>query len=181
MIIERLIIDGLMVLHPRRFSDSRGYFFETFNALKYAELLGDDVKFVQDNVSVSKKNVLRGLHFQSPPAAQGKLVSVLQGKVIDVAVDLRKNSKTYGQHAAIELSADNGLQFWIPAGFAHGFAALEENTIFSYKCTELYSPQNEATIMWNDPELNIDWGLENPIVSEKDGLGLDFTTFASPF
>ncbi len=181
MIIEKLNIDGLMVLHPRRFSDSRGYFFETFNAVKYAELLGGDMKFVQDNVSVSKKNVLRGLHFQSPPAAQGKLVSVLQGKVIDVALDLRKNSNTYGQHAAIELSADNGLQFWIPAGFAHGFAALEENTIFSYKCTELYSPQNEATIMWNDPELNIDWGLENPIVSEKDGLGLDFTTFASPF
>ncbi len=181
MIVENLHIDGLVVLHPRRFSDSRGYFFETFNAVKYAELLGENVTFVQDNVSVSKKNVLRGLHFQSPPAAQGKLVSVLQGKVIDVAVDLRKNSKTYGQHVAIELSAENGLQFWIPEGFAHGFAVLEENTIFSYKCTKSYSPENELTIMWNDLNLQIDWGLVNPIVSDKDSLGLDFTTFASPF
>jgi dTDP-4-dehydrorhamnose 3,5-epimerase len=181
MIVENLHIDGLVVLHPRRFSDSRGYFFETFNAEKYAELLGDDVKFVQDNVSVSKKNVLRGLHFQSPPAAQGKLVSVLQGKVIDVAVDLRKNSKTYGQHVAIELSAENGVQFWIPEGFAHGFAVLEENTIFSYKCTKLYSPENEVTIMWNDLNLQIDWGIDNPIVSDKDGLGLNFTTFVTQF
>ncbi len=181
MTIEKLPIDGLIVLHPRRFGDSRGYFFETFNAIKYAEILGEEVHFVQDNVSVSKKNVLRGLHFQSPPAAQGKLVSVLQGKVIDVAVDLRKNSETYGQHVAIELSSENGLQFWIPPGFAHGFSALEENTIFSYKCTALYSPQNELTIKWNDPKLAIDWGLDNPIVSEKDGLGVDFTTFASPF
>ena len=181
MIAEKLYIEGLVLLHPRRFTDSRGYFFESFNALKYQELLGENVHFVQDNVSVSKKNVLRGLHFQSPQAAQGKLVSVLHGKVNDVAVDLRKNSLTYGQHAVIELSAENGLQFWIPPGFAHGFAALEENTIFSYKCTELYSPQNEATIMWNDPKLGIDWGLDVPIVSEKDGLGVDFTTFASPF
>jgi len=181
MTIEKLHIEGLVVLHPRRFSDNRGYFFETFNALKYAELLGEDVRFVQDNVSVSKKNVLRGLHFQSPPAAQGKLVSVLQGKVIDVAVDLRRSSQTYGQHIAIELSAENGTQFWIPAGFAHGFAALEENSIFSYKCTELYSPQNEGTIKWNDPKLSIDWGLVDPIVSEKDEIGLDFTTFVSPF
>lgn len=181
MTVENLGIDGLILLHPKRFSDSRGYFFETFNSLKYNELIGEDVKFVQDNVSVSKKNVLRGLHFQSPPTAQGKLVSVLQGKVIDVAVDLRKNSKTYGQHVAIELSSENGRQFWIPPGFAHGFASLEENTIFSYKCTELYSPQNEATIKWNDPKLNIDWGLDTPIVSEKDGLGVDFTTFATPF
>ncbi len=181
MTVENLGIDGLMLLHPRRFSDSRGYFFETYNAVKYSELLGDHVKFVQDNVSVSKKNVLRGLHFQSPPMAQGKLVSVLQGRVIDVAVDLRKNSETYGQHAAIELSSENGRQFWIPKGFAHGFAALEENTIFSYKCTELYSPQNEATIKWNDPKLNIDGGLDNPTVSEKDDLGVDFTTFVSPF
>ena len=181
MIVENLHIDGLVVLHPRRFSDSRGYFFETFNAEKYAELLGDDVKFVQDNVSVSKKNVLRGLHFQSPPAAQGKLVSVLQGKVIDVAVDLRKNSKTYGQHVALEISAENGIQFWIPEGFAHGFAVLEENTIFSYKCTKLYSPENEVTIMWNDINLQIDWGIDNPIVSDKDGSGLNFTTFVTQF
>ena len=181
MIVENLHIDGLVVLHPRRFSDSRGYFFETFNAVKYAELLGDDVKFVQDNVSVSKKNVLRGLHFQSPPAAQGKLVSVLQGKVIDVAVDLRKNSKTYGQHVALEISAENGIQFWIPEGFAHGFAVLEENTIFSYKCTKLYSPENEVTIMWNDINLQIDWGIDNPIVSDKDGSGLNFTTFVTQF
>jgi len=181
MTLEKLPIDGLIVLHPKRFSDSRGYFFETYNAVKYAEILGDDVRFVQDNISVSKKNVLRGLHFQSPPAAQGKLVSVLQGKVIDVAVDLRKNSETYGQHVALEISAETGVQFYIPPGFAHGFVALEENTFFSYKCTQLYSPQNEVTVMWNDPKLAIDWGLDNPIVSEKDGLGLDFTTFASPF
>ena len=181
MTLEKLHIEGLIVLHPKRFSDSRGYFCETYNAVKYAELLGEDVHFVQDNISVSKKNVLRGLHFQSPPAAQGKLVSVLQGKVIDVAVDLRKNSETYGQHVALEISVESGIQFYIPPGFAHGFATLEENTIFSYKCTQLYSPQNEVTVMWNDPKLAIDWGLDNPIVSEKDALGVDFTTFASPF
>ena len=181
MTLEKLPIDGLIVLHPKRFSDSRGYFFETYNAVKYREFLGDDVRFVQDNISVSKKNVLRGLHFQSPPAAQGKLVSVLQGNVIDVAVDLRKNSETYGQHVALEISAETGVQFYIPPGFAHGFVALEENTIFSYKCTQLYSPQNEVTIMWTDPKLSIYWGLDNPIVSEKDGFGLDFTTFVTPF
>jgi dTDP-4-dehydrorhamnose 3,5-epimerase len=181
MTVEKLNIEGLLVIHPRRFSDSRGYFFETFNAMKYSEILGDSVRFVQDNVSVSKKNVLRGLHFQAPPAAQGKLVSVLQGKVIDVAVDLRQKSETYGQHVAIELSSENGIQFWIPKGFAHGFAALEEDTVFSYKCTEFYSPENEFTIIWDDSELSVDWGLDNPIVSEKDSLGIDFTTFVSPF
>jgi dTDP-4-dehydrorhamnose 3,5-epimerase len=181
MTIEKLYIEGLLVIHPKQYADSRGYFFETFNAVKYAEMLGEDIVFVQDNVSVSKKNVLRGLHFQSPPAAQGKLVSVLHGKVIDVAVDLRPQSETYGQHVAMELSSENGLQFWIPAGFAHGFATLEENTIFSYKCTQFYSPQNEATIMCDDAKLDIDWCVDSPIVSEKDGLGMDFTKFVSPF
>lgn len=181
MIVTKFDIEGLVLLEPRRFLDARGYFFESFNEKSYCELLGTDVQFVQDNVSVSKKDVLRGLHFQTPPFAQGKLVSVLKGKVLDVAVDLRNESPTYGQHKTVELSAENGLQFYIPPGFAHGFVALEEDTIFSYKCTNYYSPSHEGTLLWNDTKLNISWKCNNPIISEKDAIGKDFATFESPF
>ena len=174
-------IEGLVVIEPRKFHDDRGYFFESFNEQKYSELLGEEAVFVQDNVSFSKKNVLRGLHFQNPPFAQGKLVSVLKGKVLDVAVDLRKDSPTYGQHEIVELSAENGLQFYIPPGFAHGFVALEEGTLFSYKCTNYYSPSHEDTLLWNDSKLNINWNCSEPLVSEKDKIGKLFDTFVSPF
>lgn len=174
-------IEGLVLIEPRKFHDDRGYFFESFNEQKYSELLGEEAVFVQDNVSYSQKNVLRGLHFQNPPFAQGKLVSVLKGKVLDVAVDLRKDSSTYGQHEIIELSAENGLQFYIPPGFAHGFVALEEGTLFSYKCTNYYSPSHEDTLLWNDSKLNINWNCYEPLVSEKDKIGKLFDTFVSPF
>ena len=174
-------IKDLLLIQPRVFEDDRGLFYESFNETKYKEILGSEIQFVQDNISVSKKNVLRGLHFQNPPFAQGKLVTVLRGSVLDVAVDLRKESATYGQYQLVELSEINKLQFWIPAGFAHGFCALEDNTIFSYKCSNYYSPQHEETIKWNDADLSIDWKIINPIVSEKDKVGKDFNTFVTPF
>ena len=174
-------IEGLLLIKPRIFEDDRGFFYESFNETKYNEILGSEIQFVQDNISVSKKNVLRGLHFQKPPFAQGKLVTVLRGSVMDVAVDLRKESKTYGQYQLVELSENNKLQFWIPAGFAHGFCSLEDDTIFSYKCSNYYSPQHEETIMWNDPDLAIDWKIINPIVSDKDKIGKYFNIFDSPF
>ena len=174
-------IKDLLLIQPRIFEDDRGFFYESFNETKYNEILGSEIQFVQDNISISKKNVLRGLHFQKPPFAQGKLVTVLRGSVIDVAVDLREKSKTYGQYQLVELSENNKLQFWIPAGFAHGFCSLEDDTIFSYKCSNYYSPQHEETIMWNDPDLAIDWKIINPIVSDKDKIGKYFNTFDSPF
>lgn len=178
---KELNIEGLVIIETRKFNDSRGYFYESFNQAKYQELIGDSVTFLQDNISVSAKNVLRGLHFQNPPFAQGKLVSVVKGSVLDVAVDIRKDSKTYGQHQSIVLSAENGLQFWIPAGFAHGFLALEDETIFSYKCTNVYHPESEGSLIWNDVDLAIDWKIKNPIISEKDELNGFFNTFDSKF
>ena len=181
MIKENTEIDGLLIIEPRRFEDTRGYFYESYNLEKYQELLGDSFKFVQDNISISTKDVLRGLHFQNPPHAQGKLVSVLKGSVLDVAVDIRKDSKTYGKYQSIILSAENGLQFWIPPGFAHGFVALEDDTIFSYKCTNYYHPESEQSLLWNDKDLAIDWKIKNPIISKKDELGDFFNTFVSKF
>ena len=181
MVITESKIDGLFIIEPRVFEDTRGVFYETFNEKIFKEKTGIDLYFCQDNESISKKNVLRGLHFQNPPFAQGKLVRVVSGRVIDIAVDIRKSSKTYGQYESIELSADNKKQFWIPPGFAHGFVALEDNSIFNYKCTNYYNPVSEATIQWNDPILNIDWQINSPIISEKDQKGIDFTTFVSEF
>ncbi len=179
--MQTLKIKDLLLIKPRLFEDDRGLFYESFNERKYKEILGNEIDFIQDNISISKENVLRGLHFQKPPFAQGKLVTVLKGSVLDVAVDLRKDSDTYGQYEIVELSDKNKLQFWIPPGFAHGFCALEENTIFSYKCTAYYSPEHEETILWNDPRLAIEWKIINPIISEKDKVGKDFDTFVSPF
>jgi len=178
---KKFEIEGLLLIDPRKFSDERGYFFESFNTAKYQEILGSDHVFVQDNVSVSKKNVLRGLHFQHAPMAQGKLVSVLNGRALDVALDIRKFSPSYGQFQLVELSKENGLQFWIPPGFAHGFLALEEDTVFNYKCTNYYSPSHEATIAWNDIDLSIDWPINHPIISEKDQIGVKFYNFETTF
>lgn len=176
-----LSIEGLVVFEPRVFSDDRGHFFESFNQNQFNSLIGKEITFVQDNESVSAKGVLRGLHFQIPTMAQGKLVRVVQGAVLDVAVDLRKNSPTYGQHYSIELSAKNKKVFWIPEGFGHGFLSLMDETIFAYKCTNYYSTQHEATIQWDDPILGIDWGISTPILSSKDAEAQNFKDFITPF
>ncbi len=167
MEIKTYHIAGLLLLKPRIFEDERGYFYESYNELTFGKA-GITSKFVQDNQSLSSKNVLRGLHFQNPPYEQGKLVRVVQGAVKDVAVDIRKLSPTYGQYIVEELSALNKYMMWIPPGFAHGFLTLEDNTLFLYKCTNLYNKESESGIRWNDPTLNIDWGLVDPIVSSKD-------------
>ncbi|MCX8081149.1 MAG: dTDP-4-dehydrorhamnose 3,5-epimerase [Bacteroidia bacterium] len=177
---ETCPLEGLIIIQPQVFHDSRGYFFESFNKKKLESIL-NGVEFVQDNQSFSCKNVLRGLHFQHPPYAQGKLVRVVRGAVLDVAVDLRKKSPTYGQHFCIFLSEKNQTMFYIPPGFAHGFLTLEDNTIFLYKCTNYYEKSSEDCIVWNDPTLNIPWNVENPIVSEKDQQGKLFSSFISPF
>lgn len=159
-------IKGLIEITPKVFEDERGSFLETYNEKIFRDN-GIRAKFVQDNQSYSIKGVLRGLHFQKPPFAQGKLVRVIKGKVLDIAVDLRKDSPTFGMYEAIMLYEDKCNMLYVPEGFAHGFVALEES-IFAYKCTNLYHKQSEAGINWADPSLNIDWGIKNPIVSEKD-------------
>lgn len=181
MEFKKEAIEGVISIYPKIFGDERGYFLETFNEIKYQEFIGGNLKFVQDNVSKSSKGVLRGLHFQSPPYDQGKLVFVMHGKVIDVAVDIRKSSPTYGKYVKVLLDSKIKNQLWIPPGFAHGFCALEDETIFCYKCTNFYSPQHEQSILWNDSEINIDWENKNPIVSEKDSKAIPFNSFISPF
>jgi dTDP-4-dehydrorhamnose 3,5-epimerase len=173
-------IEGLFLIEPDVFPDPRGYFFESFQKEKF-QALGIDVDFLQDNESMSQKNVLRGLHFQIPPFEQGKLVRVVRGSVLDVAVDIRKKSKTYGQWESSVLSAENKLMMWIPEGFAHGFITLEDDTIFQYKCTNYYNRESECGIIWNDPDLQIDWGIDKPLVSEKDLQGKRFNDLISPF
>ena len=173
-------IEGLIVIQPKVFGDHRGYFFESFRKDEM-EAHGIAQTFVQDNQSMSAKNILRGLHFQKPPHAQGKLVQVIKGAVIDVAVDIRSGSKTYGKHVAIELNEENKTMFWIPPGFAHGFVTLEDHTIFSYKCTDYYHPESEASILWNSSSLGIDWGVDSPVLSAKDEQATAFDKFESPF
>lgn len=158
-------IADLLIIDPQVFGDERGFFVETYQAARYADA-GLPV-FVQDNLSFSRRGVLRGLHLQDPHA-QGKLVYVLQGTVLDVAVDVRAGSPTYGQWESVELSSDNKRQIYVPAGFAHGFCVLSETALFAYKCTDNYYPQHEQGIRWDDPDLQIDWGMTEPIVSEKD-------------
>ncbi|MGB0933658.1 MAG: dTDP-4-dehydrorhamnose 3,5-epimerase [Lishizhenia sp.] len=174
-------IEGLLIIEPSVFEDERGYFFESFNVNNFKKTTGLEVNFVQDNESKSQQGVLRGLHFQKPPFAQGKLVRVIKGSVLDVAVDLRKNSATYGKFQSIVLSEANKKQFYIPPGFAHGFLTLENETIFSYKCTNNYEPASEGCLLWNDENLNINWNYTNPQLSEKDKLGEDFINFVSQF
>lgn len=162
-------IQGVCIIEPKVFGDSRGYFFESFSKKEFESKVGP-VEFVQDNESKSCYGVVRGLHFQKPPHAQSKLVRVVKGKVLDVAVDLRKDSPTYGRHVAVELSEDNHRQVFIPKGFAHGFSVLSEEAVFQYKCDDYYAPETEGAVAWNDPELNIDWRIpaDMMILSEKD-------------
>lgn len=181
MKVTKTHIEDLIVIEPTVFGDDRGYFFESFNAQVWEEKVGYIPAFVQDNESKSHKEVLRGLHFQKPPYSQGKLVRVVSGSVLDVAVDLRKDSPTYGEHVKIVLSAANKKQLFIPEGFAHGFLTLENDTIFTYKCTNYYHHESEGGLAWNDSALNIDWEIENPILSEKDKNYDNFLTFVTPF
>lgn len=162
-------IAGLKIVQPKVWGDARGHFFESYSEEAFKEA-GLPTDFVQDNQSLSAKGILRGLHFQKPPYAQGKLVRVVKGAVVDVAVDLRRSSPTYGQHFAIELNEDNKTMFWVPPGFAHGFLTLADDTIFVYKVTGLYNKESEGGLLWNDPALGIDWGIENPLLSDKDRI-----------
>ncbi len=181
MQIEKTSIDGVLILTPKVFGDDRGYFFEAFNQAIFEEKTGTKVNFVQDNQSKSQKGVLRGLHFQNPPYDQGKLVRVLSGCVLDVVLDIRKASSTYGKHLTFELNANSNKMIWIPPGIAHGFASLEDETVFFYKCTKYYHKESEGCILWNDPELAIDWNIDQPILSEKDKEGTLFIDFNSHF
>ena len=162
-------IKGVFIIEPKVFGDSRGYFFESFSQREFESVIGP-VTFVQDNQSKSSYGVVRGLHFQKPPHAQAKLVRVVKGKVLDVAVDVRKGSPTFGKHVGVELSGENHRQLFIPRGFAHGFVVLSETAVFQYKCDNYYAPQSEGAVAWNDPELGIDWGVpaEDILLSEKD-------------
>lgn len=164
--IEETNIPGVLIIHPDLFGDSRGYFLETWNQQRYAEV-GLNINFVQDNLSYSQQGVLRGLHFQNPDA-QGKLVYVIDGEVFDVAIDIRVGSPTFGEWVGNILSGRNKRQVYIPEGFAHGFCVLSETALFTYKCTDVYSPSNENGILWNDPDLAITWPLAKPILSNKD-------------
>lgn len=162
-------IPEVLLIRPDVYSDDRGYFMESFHSEKFSAL-GITFTFVQDNESKSQKNVLRGLHYQLPPFAQGKLIRVIKGAVLDIAVDIRRNSSTFGKWVSMELSEYNKQIAWIPTGFAHGFLTLEDDTIFTYKCTGLYNKASEGSIRWNDPDLNIDWGIKSPLLSEKDKI-----------
>jgi dTDP-4-dehydrorhamnose 3,5-epimerase len=173
-------LKGVVVIKPKVFEDERGYFFESYNQNSF-KTHGLDLIFVQDNQSLSQKGVLRGLHFQNNPHAQGKLVRVIKGAVYDVAVDIRKNSPTYGHWFGQELTEQNKWMMYIPEGFAHGFATLQDNTIFSYKCTNVYNKASEDCLLWNDTQLAIDWHLENPMLSAKDLEGKKFSEFVSLF
>ncbi|NNC70917.1 MAG: dTDP-4-dehydrorhamnose 3,5-epimerase [Flavobacteriaceae bacterium] len=179
MNIEKTFIDGLLVITPKVFADDRGYFIESYNKKTLNDIL--DVEFVQDNESASQKGVLRGMHFQKPPHAQSKLVRVIKGSVLDVVVDIRKGSDTYGKHYKHVLSGEHKEQLYIPKGFAHGFLVLEDDTIFSYKCSDYYNKDSEASLLWRDETLNINWQIENPIISEKDIFGMKFADFITPF
>lgn len=169
MEIIKTAIEGVVIIEPRLFKDHRGYFFESFSRQEFKEKV-DQIDFVQDNESKSSYGVLRGLHFQKPPYAQSKLVRVIQGAVLDVAVDIRKGSPTFGKHVSVELTEENHRQFFIPRGFAHGFCVLTDEVVFQYKCDNFYAPQAEGGIAWDDPNLGIDWRIpmDSLLLSEKD-------------
>ena len=182
MEVIKTAIEGVCIIEPKVFGDARGYFFESFSEREFQEKVGD-IHFVQDNESMSKRGVMRGLHFQRPPYAQSKLVRCVKGEVLDVAVDIRKGSPTYGQHVAVLLTEDNHRQFFIPQGFAHGFAVLSESAIFQYKCDNFYHPEADGGISILDESLGIDWGLamEEALLSEKDTKHTKLIDFDSPF
>lgn len=187
MEVIKTSIDGVLIIEPRVFGDKRGYFLESFSKREFDEkvvpILGYTINFVQDNESKSSYGVIRGLHFQRPPFAQSKLVRCVKGVVLDVAVDIRKGSPTYGQHMAVELSEDNHRQFFIPKGFAHGFAVLSETAVFQYKCDEFYHPEAEGAVLWNDSDIDIAWTIppSKVILSEKDKCHPLLRDFESPF
>ena len=180
-------IDGVVIIEPKVFGDARGYFFESFSERDFNEamtpILGHGIKFVQDNESMSSYGVMRGLHFQTMPYTQSKLVRCVKGAVLDVAVDIRKGSPTYGQHVAVELTEDNHRQFFVPRGFAHGFAVLSETAVFQYKCDNFYAPANDGGVSIVDDSLGIDWRIpvENALLSEKDTKHDLLKDFDSPF
>ena len=182
MEVVKTDIEGVLIIEPKVFGDERGYFFESFSQ-RELEKFGINTNFVQDNESKSCYGVLRGLHFQLPPFAQAKLVRCVRGRVLDVAVDIRKGSPTYGKHVACELSEDNHRMFYIPRGFAHGFSVLSETAIFQYKCDNYYAPQSEGALQWDDKDLNINWLIpeKHVILSEKDKHHPGFKGFESPF
>jgi len=173
-------IPGLLEIEPNVFGDERGYFFESYNSQVFHDA-GIKANFLQDNQSFSHKGVLRGLHFQEPPHAQAKLVRVIKGSVMDVAVDIRKGSPTYGKYHKVILSEENKKMFWIPEGFAHGFLTLENNTIFFYKCSALYNKESENAIFYKDPNIGIDWEIDDPILSEKDKVAAPLSALKSKF
>ncbi|MFO7998485.1 MAG: dTDP-4-dehydrorhamnose 3,5-epimerase [Bacteroidales bacterium] len=171
---------GLVIIEPTLYRDERGYFYESWNRDAFAAS-GLPVEFVQDNQSGSIRNVVRGLHFQLPPFEQGKLVRAVTGSVLDIAVDLRKGEPTFGRHFGLTLEASSGKMLFIPPGFAHGFRTLEDGTVFAYKCTRQYDAASDRVLLWNDPDLQIDWGITDPLLSEKDRYAPRFNTFDSPF
>lgn len=180
MKVTKTEISGLRVIQPDVFADSRGFFFESYNKKRYEEI-GISDEFVQDNISKSKKGTVRGLHYQVGEYAQGKLCQVIEGEVLDVAVDIRFNSPTFGKYFSLILNSETKLQLWIPAGFAHGFSVISDEAIFSYKCTNYYSKVHERSILFNDQDLKIDWKIESPIVSEKDLKALKFKEIEKDF
>ena len=183
MKVNKTDIEGVLVIEPDVFGDSRGYFFESFNERRFNALTGLEVDFVQDNESYSRYGVLRGLHFQNPPCSQSKLVRCVRGKFFDVAVDLRKGSPTFGKYVSCILSEENHLQFFIPKGFAHGFAVLSNEAVFQYKCDEFYNKASEGALMWNDPDIAIEWPVpaSDVVLSEKDLHHPYLKDFETPF
>ena len=183
MAVIKTEIEGVVIIEPTICGDERGYFFESFNEERFLKEVGINTRFVQDNESKSKRGVLRGLHFQKPPYAQSKLVRVVKGRVLDVAVDIRKGSPTYGKYVAVELTEDNHRQFFLPRGMAHGFVVLSDEAIFQYKCDNLYHPESEGSVAWNDPAIGIDWGIdaESVILSEKDKKNLPLAELEEVF
>ena len=179
-ITEKTFIEGLIIIKPKVFIDDRGHFLESYNEKDWSSI-GVEEHFVQDNHSLSKAGALRGMHFQRPSFAQAKLVRVIKGKVLDVVIDIRKQSATYGEHFSLILSGETQEQLYIPQGFAHGFLTLEDDTLFAYKCSNYYRPDHEDGILWNDPDLNINWGINAPLLSGKDHLYGPLKDFTSPF
>ena len=181
LLVETTPLEGLLILTPRRFGDARGFFSESWNAQTMADA-GIDLAFVQDNHSLSaRKGTLRGLHFQTPPMAQGKLVRCGRGALFDVAVDIRSGSATFGQWFGVELSAENGRQLLVPVGFAHGFVTLSDDTEICYKCTAPYAPECDAGIAWNDPAIGVEWGVVDPVLSDKDAQAGMLAQVGTPF
>ena len=181
MEVIKFELEGVLLLKPKVYKDERGYFYESFNQKTFNDVVGEKIEFVQDNQSSSQKHTLRGLHFQAPPFAQGKLVRVVQGAVIDLIVDIRKNSPTYGQTLTVELQAENHEILWVPPGFAHGFYTLVDHTIFQYKCSNFYNKESEGAILWSDTAFDFQKQFQNPILSEKDQVAPTFNQLNSPF